>query len=29
MQRQTVLKEIDTLRNRESELRLRMETFEK
>ncbi|KAM7380462.1 hypothetical protein PAMP_003755 [Pampus punctatissimus] len=29
MQRQTVLKEIETLRNRENELRLRMEAFEK
>ncbi|XP_077392488.1 centriole and centriolar satellite protein ofd1 isoform X2 [Festucalex cinctus] len=28
MQRQMVLKEIDTLRNRESELKLRMEAFE-
>ncbi|XP_061547233.1 centriole and centriolar satellite protein ofd1 isoform X1 [Phycodurus eques] len=28
MQRQMVLKEIDTLRNRENELRLRMESFE-
>ncbi|XP_028249178.1 centriole and centriolar satellite protein ofd1 isoform X2 [Parambassis ranga] len=29
MQRQSVLKEIETLRNRENELRLRMEAFEK
>lgn len=29
MQRQTILKEIETMRNRESELRLRMEAFEK
>lgn len=28
MQRQMVLKEIDTLRNRENELKLRMESFE-
>ncbi|XP_073329085.1 centriole and centriolar satellite protein ofd1 isoform X2 [Pagrus major] len=29
MQRQSVLKEIETLRNRENELRMRMEAFEK
>ncbi|XP_071395070.1 centriole and centriolar satellite protein ofd1 isoform X2 [Centroberyx affinis] len=29
MQRQTVLKEIETLRNRENELKLRMEAFDK
>ncbi|TKS67130.1 Oral-facial-digital syndrome 1 protein -like protein [Collichthys lucidus] len=29
MQRQSVLKEIETLRNRETELRMRMEAFEK
>lgn len=29
MQRQAVLKEIETVRNREAELRLRMEAFEK
>lgn len=29
MQRQSVLKEIETLRNRENELRIRMEAFEK
>ncbi|KAI4806034.1 hypothetical protein KUCAC02_010625 [Chaenocephalus aceratus] len=29
MQRQSVLKEIDTVRNRENELRMRMEAFEK
>ncbi|KAM9850518.1 centriole and centriolar satellite protein ofd1 [Aulostomus maculatus] len=29
MQRQTTLKEIETIRNRENELRLRMEAFEK
>ncbi|XP_068428160.1 centriole and centriolar satellite protein ofd1 [Clinocottus analis] len=29
MQRQSVLKEIETIRNRENELRMRMETFEK
>lgn len=29
LQRQSVLKEIETLRNRENELRMRMEAFEK
>lgn len=29
MQRQSVLKEIEMLRNRENELRMRMEAFEK
>lgn len=29
MQRQSVLKEIETVRNRETELKMRMEAFEK
>lgn len=29
MQRQSILKEIDTLRNRENELRMRTESFER
>lgn len=29
MQRQSILKEIDTLRNRDNELRLRTESFER